>query len=244
MERSEYMQIYIKRGERGESMGRKKILGMVLAILVCVTFSGSAVYASSGHRRDGISSRGAINYDQGGIVIDSADLITLADEMDELEGSFKTNIVDALDKIGTYMRQDGSISHTNRADIDPLQLAFRNLEAGILKSQSVAHLADTQASHGQSPLFYKFPHNNLLEVTDDDTGMPVFIVPATEDNLTVQTAGWVDGHCLAGNGSDNYYFYQKGFIEGYAAKIGATVEYQYDDTGKIKSANLIFRKEN
>lgn len=238
------MQKYNKKGERREKMGRKKILGIAPVILVCVALCGSRVYASSGHCRDGILSRGAIKYDRNRIVINSADLITLADETDKLEESFKTNIADALAEIDTYVQQDGSISHTNKADLDPLQIAFRNLETGILKSQSVAHLADTQASHGQSPLFYKFPHNNLLEVTSDNTGMPVFIVPATEDNLTVQTAAWVDGHCLAGNGSDNYYFYQKGFIEGYAAKIGATVEYQYDDTGKIESANLIVRKEN
>lgn len=230
----------MKGSEYMKMMCKKKIFGMVAAILSCGLVVGSTVCASSGRRRDGISSRGAINYDHGKVMIDSADLTVLADEMDTLETSFKTGITDALAKIGTYVKQDGSISHEGRADIDPQRIIFRDLEIGILQSQSVAHLAGTHASDTKGPIYYKFEKNNLLEVTADDTGMPVFIVPATENNLTAQTAAWVDGRCLAGNGSDNYYFYQKGFIEGYADRIGATVEYQYDDTGKIVSAELIF----
>lgn len=218
----------------------KKVFGVVAAVLLCSLIVCGMVRASSERRRDGISSHGAINYGQGKVVIDSADLIILADEMDALETSFKTDIVDALAKIRTYMQPDGGISHEDKADIDPRRIAFRDLETGILKSQSVDHLAGTHASDTKGPIYYRFDKNNLLEVTADDTGMPVLIMPATEDNLTAQTAAWVDRHSLAGNGSDNYYFYQKGFIEGYAAKVGATVEYQYDDTGKMESATLSF----
>lgn len=221
-------------------LSRKKLLGMIVAILVCITVVGSTVYASEEQRRDGITSRGAINYDHGRVVIDSADLITLADEMDELEISYKNHVTNALASIGTYVQQDGSISHESWADIDSQKVAFRNLVSAVLQSQSVAHLAGTQASDTKGLIYYKFAKNNILEVTGVDTSMPVFIVPATADNLTAQTAAWVNGHCLIGNGSDNYYFYQKGFIEGYAAKMGAAVEYSYDDTGKIESAKLIF----
>lgn len=231
MEGGEYMKI----------MCGKKAFGMVAAVLVCGLIAGSMVYASSERRRDEIASRGIISYDHGRVVIDSADLITLADEIDALEASLKTDIADALAKIGTYMQQDGSISHESKTDIDPRRIAFRDLEIGILKSQSVAHLAGTHAADTKGPVYYKFDKNNLLEVTADDTGMPVLIIPATENNLSLQTAAWVDGHSLAGNGYDNYYFYQKGFIEGYAERIGATVEYQYDDTGKVESARLIFQ---
>lgn len=227
-------------GEFMKMIYRKKILGMVTAVLICSLIGGNMAHASYERRRDGISSRGAVNYDHGKVIIDSADLITLADETDILEASFKTDITDALAEMGTYIQQDGSISHDGRTDIDPRQIAFRNLEIGILKSQSVAHLADTQASDSRGPVYYRFEKNNLLEVTSADTGMPVLIIPATEDNLTAQTAAWVDGYSLVGNGSDNYYFYQKGFIEGYAGRVGAKVEYKYDDTGKIESAKLIF----
>lgn len=213
---------------------------MGAAILVCTTAIGSTVCAAEVKRRDGIESRGIINYDNGKVVINSADLVTLADEMDKLELSFKGDVADALAKIGTYIQSDGSISHDVKADTDPQQIVFSNLTDAILQSQSVSYLANTQASDTNGLIYYKFAKNNILEVTGESTGMPVFIVPATEDNLTAQTAGWVDGRCLAGNGSDNYYFYQKGFIEGYAKKIGAAVEYQYDDSGKIESAAFVF----
>lgn len=213
---------------------------MITAVLVCIAVAGGTVYASEEQRRDGILSRGTINYDNDRVVIDSADLVTLADEMDKLETSYKGSVANALAYRKTYVRQDGSVSHEDREDIDSQKIAFCYLVSAVLQSQSVAHLSSTQASNAKGLLYYKFAKNNILEVTGNDTGMPIFIVPATEDNLTAQTAAWVNGQCLTGNGSDNYYFYQKGFIEGYAAKMGATVEYSYDDTGKIESAKLIF----
>lgn len=242
MEGSEHIEgrEYMEGSEYMKNTGRRKVFRMAAAVLVCGLLAGSTVCASSERRRDGISSHGAIDYDQGKVVMESADLITLADEIDTLEASYKTGITDALAQIGTYMQQDGSISYAGRTDIDPQRIVFRDLEIAILRSQSVAHLADTQASDTKGPIYYKFEKNNLLEATNDNTGMPVFIVPAAEDNLTAQTAAWVDGHSVVGNGADNDYFYQKGFIEGYARKMGADVEYEYDDTGKAVSARLIF----
>lgn len=220
-------------------INRKKIFCVTAMILFCSTAVGT-VRASAGHRRDVIKSHGIINYDNGRVVIDPADLRLLADETDHLETTYKTDIRDNLVKIGTYVWQDGSISHDNNTDVDARQIAFGSLVRGILQSQSVAHLANVQASDTGSPIYYKFEKNHLLEVTGSDTGMPVLIVPATEDNLSLQTAAWVDGQCLLGNGFDNRYFYLKGFTESYADRVGAAVEYQYDDTGKIESAKLIF----
>lgn len=218
---------------------KKKLFGLAVTVLACAISVGYTVTASAGRRSAGIISHGKINYDNGKVVIDAIDLTTLANEMDDLETKYKSDITDALAQIGTYIHQDGSISHEDVMDVIPQQIVFRDLVGGILKSQSVAHLAMQQASVTDSLIYYKFETNNLLEVTDTDTGMPVLIMPATEDNLTLQTAAWVDGHPLVGNGFDNYYFYQKGFIEGYADRVGAKVEYQYDDTGKIESAKLI-----
>lgn len=222
------------------NMNKKKLFCMGAVILICTAAIGQTVCAAEGQRRDRLSSSGIINYDNGRVVINSADMVILANEMDELERAFKPDIADTLAKIGTYIQSDGSVGHDKEADIDPRQIVFGDFVAGILQSQSVSHLAGTQASDESGLIYYKFAKNNILEVTGEDTGMPVLIVPATEDNLSAQTAGWADGHCLAGNGADNYYFYQKGFIEGYAGKIGAAVEYQYDDSGKIESAELIF----
>ena len=221
-------------------MNKKRLLFVLLVFLSCTIFIGSTAVASTDQRRDMIRSKGIINYANGKVIIDASDLTNLADQADKLEITYKTAMSNSLAQIGTYIQMDGSIDHSIRADIDPQRIRYEDFITGIQKSQSVVHLASTQASDTHGLVYYKFEKNNILEVTDEDTGMPVYIVPATEDNLTAQTAAWVDGHCLEGNGSDNYYFYQKGFIEGYAAKVGAEVKYNYDDSGKIESAELIF----
>lgn len=223
-----------------ESKDYRGLFRTATVILVSAVLVSGTVHASDRHRRDSIHSRGAIDYDNGKIVINADDLVTLANEMDRLEETYKTGIADALAQIGTYIQQDGSLSHESRGDINPCGIKFGTFILGILQSQSVRHLADAQASDTKGPVYYKYETNNILEVTREDTGMPVYIMPATAHNLTAQTAAWVDGRCLDGNGSDNYYFYQKGFIEGYAARVGAEVIYHYDDTGKIESAELIF----
>lgn len=219
---------------------KKIILCTAAAVLICSAAVSVTVGASAGNRRDMIKSHGKIDYDNGRVVIDPADLRLLADETDQLEATYKTGIRDALAQIGTYVQQDGSIGYGDNADVDAQRIVFSSLVKGILQSQSVAYLANVQAADTDGPIYYKFENNHLLEVTGSDTGMPVFVVPATEDNLTPQTAAWVNGQCLSGNGSDNHYFYRKGFIEGYADRMGASVEYQYDDTGKIESAKLVF----
>lgn len=221
-------------------MNKQKIICMAVTFLLCSVFIGDTARASSGHRSDGLVSRGTINYDHGKIVIDANDLFKIANGIDKIENRYKCEIAEALAEIKTYIRPDGGISHDGETDIDPRQIIFSNLAAAVLQSQSVAHLADTQAFNGGGLIYYRFEKNNILEVTNSDTGMPVYIRAASEDNLSAQTAAWADGRYLAGNGSDNYYFYQKGYIEGYAAKVGARVEYRYDDTGRMESAELIF----
>lgn len=233
-----------KTGETGRiakisRTGRKVFSTVAAVLMIAIALDGTA-HASAGNRSDMIKSQGSIHYDNGRVVIDSADLRVLAQEADRLEKTYKTGIRDTLAQIGTYIQQDGSVSYDNNADVDARQIAFGSLVRGILQSQSVAYLADVQASDTGGPIYYKNENNHLLEVTGSDTGMPVFIVPATEDNLTLQTAAWVDGRCLVGNGSDNRYFYRKGFIEGYAEHVGAAIEYHYDDAGRIEYAELIY----
>lgn len=219
---------------------RKKKLIYTAVPFICVAVIGSTTYAADEGRRDEIVSHGKIVYGNNSVVIDAEDLIELADRADAVETSFKTDIAGALAGIKTFIQADGGISHVNQADINPRQVVFGALTAAILKSQSVEHLAQTRALASGIPVYYKLVPNNIVEVTVDDTGMPVYIRLASEDNLTAETAAWADGRCIVGNGSDNYYFYQKGFIEGYAAKVGASVEYKYDDTGRIESATLVF----
>ena len=212
----------------------------ILLFLCGVIFMSSTVMAAADQRKNSIQSKGIINYANGKVIMDSSDLINLADQTDELEISYKKALTDSLAQIGSYVRADGSIEHSNREDIDSQQIRYGDLTAGILQSQSVDYLSDTLAADLEGNIYYAREKNNILEVTNDDTGMPVYIMPGTEDNLTTDTAAWIDGKCIVGTGADAYYFYQKGYIEGYAAKVGATVEYIYDDTGRVSSAKLIF----
>lgn len=220
---------------------RKKyfILTVLLIFFSGIILIDGTVSAATVRRRDEVKSKGIIDYGNGKVIINSSDLTSLADQTDELELSFKTAITDSLANIGTYMQQDGSINHDGEENIDPQRIKYSDLMTGISESQSVGHLADVQAADTKALIYYAREVNNILEVTHDNTQMPVLIAAVTEDNLTADTAGWINGECITGNGADNYYFYQKGYIEGYAAKLGATVEYTYDETGKVKSAKLI-----
>lgn len=220
-------------------MNKRKFF--ILAVCFCTVLIGSTVSASANQRWSTIESRGIIDYDNGRVSVNAADLILLAEQMDDLEISFKEELADGLARIGTYIQEDGSIDHDNKSeDMDPQQIAYSALTTGILQSQSVAHLAGIQASDEKGSLCYAREPNSILEVTHENTGKPVFITAATEDNLASKTAAWVDGRCLVGTGADNFYFYQKGYIEGYAEKNGGTVEYTYDETGRMKSAKIIF----
>lgn len=143
-------------------------------------------------RRGNIKSKGVIDYAGGEVVIDASDLTYLADEIDALEAAYKLNTVAALNRMGTYYLQDGTITHDESADILPVEyavnLSFDEIYEGVLQSQSVENLATTEVLTG-----------------------------ASADNLTAGTASWVDGTLVVGNGSDNDDYYDKGYNEGYNA---------------------------
>lgn len=143
-----------------------------------------------GIRRGNIKSRGIIDYAGGQVIIDASDLTYLADEIDALEAAYKLNTVAALNRMGTYYMQDGSITHDESAETLPLEsavnLSFDEIYEGVLQSQSVENLATTEILTG-----------------------------ASADNLTAGTASWVDGTLVIGNGADNDSSYQKGYDEGY-----------------------------
>ena len=155
-----------------KSKGNRRLLCTAVVILVSAVLVSGTVYASERHRRDSVRSRGTIDYDNGKVVINGGDLVTLANEMDELEETYKTGIADALAQIGTYVQQDGSVNHESMGDIDPCGIKFCTFILGILQSQSVQHLKDIQASDTKGPVYYKYETNNILEVTREDTGMP------------------------------------------------------------------------
>ena len=139
-------------------------------------------------RKNRLNSKGIIDYENGTVVIDSSDFVYLADEIDMLESAYKVNTVSALHAIGTSFLSDGSISHeTGDEGIsgeEAARLSFDTIISGILKSQSVEHLAEQG------------------------------ITGAIEDNLSKGTAAWVNGELIIGNGTDNEVYYRQGFIDG------------------------------
>ena len=190
-------------------------------------------------RGDKIQSRGKINFEEGKVTLDSADLIYLAEALDGLEKTYKVTTVNALNRIGTYFRKDGTWtdnpeSNEVKTEEEMISLAFGDITKGILLSQSVESLSATQAVDKEGMAVFYLDEDaantgNLARITTEDTGYPVLYQSVTADNLTAGTAAWVNGALVKGNGSDNREHYEQGYRTGYAdamANAGnATINY-------------------
>ena len=236
-------------------MEKIKNIGTFIAIsLLCVCIAGGSVLAGDGvyNRRGSITSKGVINYADNTVVLDSSDLIYLADEIDKLERSYKSSTMEALNRIGTfYASTDGRISHAQEDNYVSLDMAaelkFSDLYHGIVKSQSVDHLSNVQAKDADgNPLYYADQNagenNDLIAVTKDANDYPLFIHPAGAGNLTAGTAAWVDGKLIIGTGADNTAYYNLGWADGYASNVpnGARIEYvkHYHDNSCEVTVNI------
>lgn len=217
---------------------------LIILMLVCVLgiCAPLVVSANGTARRDNIKSKGKIDFGKGTVVLDSADLFYLADQVDELENTYKITTVDALNGIGTYFRNDGGITNdaaANEVDTDEEKaaLSFANIKDGILQSQSVVSLSQMQAVNREgNPLFYSDQdaavNGNLLRTTTQNTGFAVYCRPIAAENLTAGTAAWVNGQLIVGNGGDNTSSYAQGFIDGQAnvmENLNVTYTYHYHD---------------
>ena len=222
---------------------RKLILGIVCVVVICTPL---AVMANGNGRRDYIKSKGKIEFENGAVVLDSADLLYIAGLVDELESSYKVSIVDGLNKIGTYFRKDGSLTNDEGSNEVTLKeeivnLSFKSLKEGILRSQSVSSLAEIQAvdKDGNGLFFVNqeaADNQNLLQTTTEDTGLVAYYHPVTAENLTAGTAAWVDGKLIMGNGGDNASSYARGFVDGQANAIdnlNVTYTYHYHEGDEV-----------
>lgn len=227
-----------------EIKGCSKKIGRRIGIVMCLLMISAplVVYAENNMRKNKLLSKGKIEYEQGKVLIDSDDLRYLADEVDSLEGIYKTTTIDALNSIGTYFCNDGKITNeieNNEIDTEEekVNLSFGNIKNGILLSQSVDSLMGTQALNKDGVgLYYlnedAFNNKNMLKLTTEDTGYPLQYQPITADNLTAGTAAWVNGSLIKGNGKDNESSYAQGFIDGQANAIDnldITYTYHYHE---------------
>ena len=210
-------------------MRKIKDFGAFIVIsLICVSIVGGSVLAEDGeyNRRKEITSEGVIDYSNNTVVFDSSDLIYLADEIDDLERTYKSKTVEALNQINTfYTSVNGDISHDPddnhvSADAAP-ELSFDDLYQGIIKSQSVDHLSGVQAKDAaENPLYYADQNaserNDLITTTTDANDYPVLIQRVAKENLTAGTAAWIDGNLIIGTGADNTAYYKSGYDNGYS----------------------------
>lgn len=209
-------------------------LTMLLAVCSVATAAGSPAAAQNGLR-----SKGAICYQDGteSVVIDSADLYTLADKMD----LFKVRTAEQLGLIGTYFSRNSTgtpftsaegvyAAHQKPAasgEADPLALSFETILEGIAVSQSIP--ADP-ASYGMASeaTLYKGADGKLR--TDYQEGAEqICIQAATAENLSAGTAAWVNGRLILGTGGDNKAYHDRGYQDGQGS----------DEPGDVNRARVI-----
>ena len=219
----------------------KKIL---MAVLVFCMVLGMDSRAFAAARRENIKSKGSIDFNEGRVVLDAKDLLYLADEVDLLETNYKTGIVNSLNTIGTYFRQDGTITYSREdnqvsTEAEKMKLSYSNLLQAIKQSQSLSLLSGVQAANKEGENLYYSSQEAAdrqlhLETGTTDTGLPLYYKAATANNLAVGCAAWVNGVLIKGNGSDLKSMKEIGYREGYAKGIAealnqANIVYTYHE---------------
>lgn len=185
---------------------RKTIISAFI-VLLFAGIVGMAATAETSNRAANIKSKGVFEYNDYQVVFDASDLTYLADEIDLLEDTYKTETVNALNDIGTYYMTDGTVTHNSNSDIlapeNSSVLSFNAIKDGIEKSQSIP---TDRTYSGMLP-------GTDEEITDN-------ISAATAENLTLGTAAWVDGELIVGTGGDNNSYYNQGKQNMSVQKLG------------------------
>ena len=195
----------------------KKII--VALVTTAITLSGVIGLTSSAQtdkRSDNIKSKGIIDFQNGAAVISSSDLNYLADEIDLLEDTYKTETVNALNQVGTFYKLDGTTTfnpeESTLASSDASILPFSAITDGIINSQSIP------------------AERTYLGTLPGGTEMNGNISAATAENLSLGTAAWVDGELIVGTGADNNSYYNRGYADGYANSLDSvTISYTYHE---------------
>lgn len=214
------------------------ILGMLSSVCLVATASGSTAATKSSLR-----SRGAIRYQEGGesVVIDSADLYTLADRLDV----FKVRVAEQLGVMGTYLSKDGNGTplvsedgvyavHQKPAsgEADPLSLSFETILEGIAVSQSISANPSDYGMRSDTKL-YKDASGKLC-TNAQEGAEEICIQAATAENLSAGTAAWVNGKLILGTGGDNQTYHDLGCQEGSGGQGPENV----GDVNKVRVINM------
>lgn len=203
----------------------KSILSVML--MLSMLFGICTVAAAAGTpaaTKDSLRSQGAIRYREGteSVVIDSADLYTLADRLD----LFKVRTVEQLSAIGTYLSAgpEGTpltsesgiyAAHqkpSSHNEADPRSLSFETILEGIAASQTIP--TDSAAYGMESGITLYKGADGKLSSNAQEGGEEIRIQAATAENLSAGTAAWVNGRLILGTGGDNKAYHDLGYQEG------------------------------
>lgn len=181
---------------------------LYLLLVVVILAGGISVtsVATTGRRASNIKSKGNFDFENGKVTIYSSDLIYLADEIDLLEDTYKTETVKALNQIGTYYKLDGTTTFNKNegtlSSDNANVLPFNAIIDGIINSQSVTTatsadniLSGMQAWVNGTMLTGTMPNNGSTGISDLKAG----------DSYTIPsgytTGGTVKAASLAGQTS-------------------------------------------
>lgn len=122
---------------------KKKLWCYLLSGVLCVSLISGTVYAeeTAGRWRN-IQSSGNLHFQPStdnskSVYFESNDLIKLANEIDDLEYHYKSEILNRLNSIGTFFDSNGDYIHENNYTENPNSLRFVQLMDGISNSQTV-----------------------------------------------------------------------------------------------------------
>lgn len=192
-----------------------KVIFGIIIIIISAGIIGAKATAQTKNRAANIKSTGNFDYGNGTVVISSEDLVYLANEIDLLEDTYKTETVKALDQMGTYFTSDSLPTHNMGEDNLPYSdanlLPFSAIINGIIYSQSIP----TERTYtGILPGEKEEISGNISE--------------ATAENLSLGTAAWVDGKLIVGTGIDNNNYYNEGYLKGVEEALNShQIEYIY-----------------
>ena len=164
------------------------ILSLLCLTTINVKAADTEVESENLKRANAIVSNGCLELISGtdNLIMDSGDLIELANEIDILEHKYDNGIRDALRVVGTNITQSNP--------------TFNDLVSGIVHSQDIITEGNTV-----------YIDESGLK-TEDTTKISVSVVGAIANDMSVGKAAWVNGQYIEGNGATNKAYYERGIL--------------------------------
>lgn len=202
---------------------RKRSIAMVSAALLLsgsVCMVAAAAEKTSATQNE-LHSHGAIHYQDGAetVVIDSADLYTLADTLD----LFKVRVAEQLGTQSTYLSKDANgvpltktkgiyVTHlkpTASDEVDPATLSFHTILEGIAASQTIPSDPAVYDMASGTKLYQGKDGKLQIGQKQQEDAQEVHIHAATAAELSAGAAAWVDGKLILGTGDNNKTYYEE-----------------------------------